>query len=229
MPRSRCSWTIEADPSHRIVLVVPRLRMKCSQGEVTLLDGPFYYSRSCHDGNLTHVSSSNHLTLVYDTGGEAKPASFEGCYHTYSADILVPTEEPLTAPAYSTGALGCGGLLTKPSGKITTSNAFNHECMWTIRLAPPLKILMTFPELRLNCETETLLIFNSNMFGYICELDSTTFRIPSNSVNILYNGSRNFFTTLFEASYHGILEDHSKFSLPSCPVTGSRTLKRRPA
>lgn len=205
-PQTRCQWQIRAPKDKAIVVTFTQFNVE----DACNTDFVFIYNSLSTDAanaitlncgnrpptNVLEVSSSGNIMLTnFITDSEAQKPGFKALYKAVT---------PITAQ-------NCGGILTNPSGNISSPfyPSFyppNVDCTWTINVPAGMKIRVKFTMFRLKepgvnlrtCNKDYILI---NGTRYCGERASLALSSNTNSMVIQFHSDRSYTDKGFKAQY----------------------------
>uniref|UniRef100_A0A5F9CDK0 CUB domain-containing protein n=1 Tax=Oryctolagus cuniculus TaxID=9986 RepID=A0A5F9CDK0_RABIT len=192
-----CVWIIRVQPSYLVHLSFPLLRLDCKQERVEILDGypgSVSLGTACTGSSLAYLSSSNTMTVIYNSTSNYSPTFFDAYYHS----DLKETET-------------CGGHLTDLWGRLIHLPGYKASCVWVIKVKPGRRVSLAFPALNLTCENEHVEILagtpDATSLGRICQGFSLVYQSNSNTMTVKYSTKRSGPSSFFEAYYYSDPEE----------------------
>ncbi|XP_043836314.1 deleted in malignant brain tumors 1 protein-like [Dromiciops gliroides] len=123
----------------------------------------------------------------------------------------------------SAASPGCGGILTKPSGKFSSPKGPTHsiplKCVWSIQVEFSHRVSLAFPHLNLSCATEYVEVFDgtptSRSLGKICNGLYLTYQSSANIMTVVFSRNSSHSSTWFDGYYYAELEASTLITVPT--------------
>ncbi|XP_043569093.1 deleted in malignant brain tumors 1 protein-like [Chiloscyllium plagiosum] len=207
---AKCIWYISVDNDERIRLNFVKIQLevspRCSNDYVTIYDGPSIHSPAlstiCIGSNLKFMSSSNKMTVYFQSDSHNTGSGFTAHYHEIS----------MVAGAQCGGNLGHGnGSFASPNYPRNYPN--NAKCTWYIFMDSNERIRLGFGEIQLetspHCSNDYVAIYdgpstNSPVLATICTGSSHVFISSSNTMTIYFESDSRDTGPGFTAHYYKI-------------------------
>ncbi|XP_072335393.1 cubilin-like [Scyliorhinus torazame] len=233
---TKCTWYIFVDSDERIQIIFIDVQLEatpgCSNDYIKIYDGPStsspLLSKICTGSNRAFTSSSNAMTIHFQSDSQNTGPGFTANYYEMSANQNTQ----------------CGGKLDDDSGTFTSPNyprsyPNNAKCTWYIFVDSDERIQIIFIDIQLvatpGCSDDYIKIYDgpgtsSPVLSTICTGSNRAFTSSSNAMTIHFqsdsqNTGPGFTANYFEVSANkntqcgGKLDDDGGiFTSPNHPV-----------
>nr|XP_060623012.1 deleted in malignant brain tumors 1 protein [Anolis sagrei ordinatus] len=225
-----CIWTIRSWSGSKIQLTFRTIQTECRYDYVEVYDGDLYsrvLGRYCSGSYVTLISTSNILTILFQSDVSVTYPGFSAFYHSFYGTTAWPTPTPPWWPRPTTlpTNFSCGGFLQHQSGTIQSpfypSNYPNNaNCIWQIQVGSNSRITLTFQNLQLEvcdryrCPCDYVEVYDgpphsSPLLGRICYNSYQTFTSTSNMMSVRFRSDSSVTASGFYANYYTIPADQN--------------------